>query len=723
MGDDISLLRREVLELGGSMAALSGCLSSGGSASTATTEANVEETTEMADVDGFDGGVVNTDHLLTDSRNADVVVWKDDEGTVFADAEDDVLASGDDFTAVVQAAVDAGASKIVLQDDHFVASDPIELASDTLVTGMGTGTTIEVAGTAAFRVEGEKTGSSRLTADADTDDSSISVADTAPFSPGELVLVNSDRRTDYRNQPYGEIRRVTAIDDADGRIELTAGGLFDTYRTADDAKAVAVDDVDNVVVRDMEIVGTDQQAYRYGVHATYGQRVLVEDVHLHGLGHSGVRYESTIYSAVDNCRIHDIAYEAGGVGYGVALSNAARNVRVRNNVLHHARNHCTAVGGSGEDGLPRLLTFESNEYYENDADVHFGGVVQFKDNRFVNGLGGIISGANTTYVSDCEFRNLEQAAVRNRGDPDELIVVDSQFNDIRGMAVNLYSNPADLSKVTVAANDFTDVDGNVVRFRVPDGATCRFFGVTENVVNGCGSSAFNLDEMGDATIEQTNFVGNHFEDVDSFAISTSGLSGPARLIGNTFSNIHGSYAVIAGGANVLFSNNDVDRYANRGLLVRDPGLVAGNAFNRGGSNAVLVYQTEDVLVSHNKFEQTSRDDLYAVDCTDCKFVQNDVNTDVDVDTSSNLVRDNFGYETEDAGTYTTSGSGARSYDIPHDLDESAVVANVWAESEDAMGSFYVSEKDADAITVTYERAPASGSGNLAWGYEARTHRD
>lgn len=718
MENTLELLRRDVLKFGGTMAALSGCLSSKGDSATATT---ADTPDQVADVDGFDGGVVNTDHLLTDSRNADVVVWKDEEGTVFADAANEVVASGEDFTAVMQAAVDAGAAKIVVQDGHYVAEDPIRLESDTIVTGMGTDTTIEVAGTAGFWIEGEKTGSAQLTENASTDDSTVSVADTSPFSADELVLVNTDRRTDYRGQRYGEIRRITDVDDANGEIELTAGGLFDAYRTENNAKVVAIDDVENVTIRDMEFVGTDQQAYRYGVHAMYSQRIMVENVLLHGLSHSGVRYASTIYSVVDNCRIYDIAYEAGGVGYAVALGDAVRNIRVRNNVFNDTRNHCTAVGGSGGDGFPRLITFQSNEYHENDADVHFGGAVQFKDNRFANGRGGIISGAETTYVSDCEFVNLEQAAIRNRGDPEELVVVDSQFQDVDGMAINLYSNPTRFSKVTVAANDFTNIDGNVLRFRVADGGTCEFLGVTENVVNGCGASVFNLDELGDSTIQQTNFVGNHFEDVDSFAVSTQGVSGPVRFIGNSIVNVRGSYAAIAGGSNVLFSNNDFDNFSNRGLLVRDPGLVAGNSFSRGGDDAVLVYQTEDVLVTHNTFHQTTGDDIREVDSADCKVVQNDVDTTIDASTPSTRVRRNFGYQTEDSGTYTTSGSGSRSYDVPHDLAESAEIANVWAESEDAMGPFYVSDKDSDTLTVTYESAPPSGSGNLTWGYETATH--
>lgn len=700
---------------------MSGCLSSGDESADAATSANVDGPGEVANVDGFDGSVVKTDHLLTDSRNADVVVWQNDEGTVFADAEDEVIAGSSDFASVMQAAVDAGASKITVQSGHYVAESPVDVDSGTIIEGMGTGTTIEVAGSAGFRVEGERAGAASLTSDANQGDRTVSVADTSPFSADELVLVNTSRTTEYRDQPYGEIRRITDVDAASGKIELTAGGLFDDYRTENDARAIAIDDVENVIVRDLEFVGTDQQAYRTGVVATYGQRINVQNVLFRGLGHSGVIYSSTIYSAVENSKMKNIAYANGGVGYGVTLADAVRNVQVRNNVFHDTKNHCTTVGGSGEDGFPRLLSFNANEYYEDDADVHMGGVVKFTNNRFANGAGGIISGADTTHVSGCTFRNIDGDAIKDRGDPSELVVVDSQFKNVDEMAVNLYDNPAAFRKVTVAANDFTDVDGNVVRFRTPDGATCEFFGVTENVVNGCGSNAFHVSELGDSTVANTNFVGNHFEDVGGFVLAAGGLSGSVRFIGNTASNVGGSYVVSIGGEVALVSNNDIRKFADRGYLIETRGLVAGNTFFDGGNDGILVYDTDDVLVTHNKFDATSGADVNEIDSTNCKVVWNDVESGVDVSGSSNKVRQNFGYQTEDSGTYTTSGSAAYSYEIPHDLEESAVIADVWAESADAAGSFYVSEKDADAITVTYRNAPPSGSNNLTWGYETKTH--
>lgn len=722
MVDEPSLLRREVLELTGTMAAASGCLGQYTDRST-TKKAPTDYTTDdsFPDADGFDGSVVKTDHLLTDARNADVVIWKNDEGTVFADAEDQVIASGENFSAVVQAAVNAGAATIVIQDGHYVANEPIDLASDTILTGMGTATTIEVGGNVGFRITGTKQQSTPLTADTSPDERRLHVADTTPFTADDLVLINTDRRTDYRGQRYGEIRRITAVDDADNELVLTGGGLLDTYTTANNAKAVRIDEVANVTIRDIDLVGADQHTQSMGILAEYGENVLVEDIVVRGLGHSGIRFASTIYSAVDECKIHNISYEPDGLGYGIALSNAVRNIRVRNNVIHDVQQHCTAVGGSGEDGFPRLLTFQSNEYYEDDADIHFGGVIQFKDNRFVNGHGGIITGADTTRVTGCEFRNIENAGVRVRGDPEEIVITDSQFKAIDGMAVNLYNNPRGVQKLTLSGNDFTDIGGDILRFRTPDGFTCDFLGVTENVVNGCDSNAFNISEIGDSAIENVNFVGNHFESIDGFGVATGDLSGAVRFIGNSMANIAGSYAVIIGGSAALISNNDITNYDGRGLLMECPGLVASNSFADGSENAILLYQTADVYVTDNKFRATERDDIYGVDVSNSHIVRNDVNTAIDISTDTNDVRYNFGYRTEDVGTHTTGGTGGRSFEIPHDLSRDAVIANVWAESSDAAGSFYVSEKGFDTVTVTYQDPPPSGSNNLSWGYEVSTH--
>jgi len=215
--------------------------------------------------------------------------------------------------------------------------------------------------------------------------------------------------------------------------------------------------------------------------------------------------------------------------------------------------------------------------------------------------------------------------------------------------------------------------------------------------------------------------GNQIEDVSNYGVSAASLTGPVRFVNNSISEVSGSYAAILGGSPNLIGTNDFNRYTSRGLLLRAGGMVTGNSFSRGGNDAILVYEADDVSITNNNFTQTGGSDINEIDSTNCMIAQNDVERGVETSGDSIVVRHNFGHRTEESGTYTASGSGGRSFDIPHDLVETPEVANVWAESADAAGAHYVSDKGSDTITVTYRSAPPSGSGNLTWGYELSTH--
>jgi hypothetical protein len=708
MDDSYHLLRRELLELGGALAAGSGLSGRDGrpalepaSAQTATVSA-----AERADV-------VATDHLVTGSRGADVVIWQDDDGTVHADGEEEIVASGDDFAAVMQAAVDTGASKIVVQDGHYVAERSVYLESDTIVQGTGTGTTIEVADSVGFELAGERTTETRVTADLSVGDVDIPVADASAFEPGQVVLVTSDRRSDYRDQPYGELQRVTGVDG--GRVTVATGGLFDDYAVADDARVVGLDTVSNVVVRDFEFVGTDQSAYRSAVFATYAEGVHVRSCVMHELGYAGVAYVSTAYSSVADCEVYDVGYDAGGVGYGVALLDAVRNVTVRDSVFRTVRNHGTSVGGRRRDGYPRLVTFESNEYEGTDADVHFGGLTVFRNNRFVHGKTGILTGGDDTVVLSCEFQNLSGDAIFERGDPDRLLVDGCRFRRIGGRAFNLYSKPSQLNYIAVSNCRFREIDSNVLRYRTADGDTAEVIRLTNNDVGDCEADAVIVAESGGGVIRALDVTDNRFASIDGVALIATQVSGATRVLGNDLDGVVGSYALTVGGAASLVANNVVRDFAGRGVLFRGSGLVTGNTFADGGDNAVLIYRSENVLVAVNHFQNTTNADIREDDSTGCKFVHNHLATGVR-SSGETVVRENFGYRTETSGTYAASGDGGRSFDIPHDLVADPAVANVWAESGDAAGPFYVSARDDETVTVTYREAPPRGTENLRWGF-------
>lgn len=81
--------------------------------------------------DLLDLGSIDVDHVFTSARDADVVVWKDEDGLFHADGHDGRVDSGEDLLAVTQAAVDS------LSDDRstketvrVVSSGTVDPATD-----------------------------------------------------------------------------------------------------------------------------------------------------------------------------------------------------------------------------------------------------------------------------------------------------------------------------------------------------------------------------------------------------------------------------------------------------------------------------------------------------------------------------------------------------------------------------------------------------------------
>lgn len=82
------------------------------------------------------------------------------------------------------------------------------------------------------------------------------------------------------------------------------------------------------------------------------------------------------------------------------------------------------------------------------------------------------------------------------------------------------------------------------------------------------------------------------------------------------------------------------------------------------------------------------------------------------------IHHNYGWQTENSGTYTASGDGSTTqFTIAHGLVAEPSKVTVTPASADAAGDFYVT-KDATNIYINYKTAPASGTDNLSWYWEA-----
>jgi hypothetical protein len=162
-----------------------------------------------------------------------------------------------------------------------------------------------------------------------------------------------------------------------------------------------------------------------------------------------------------------------------------------------------------------------------------------------------------------------------------------------------------------------------------------------------------------------------------------------NTVGNTFFDRSSSYGVIM--------NNDFN--SGSGVYVyTSPASIAGNNFN--GSN--------------NPVRNTGGA------ATAGTIVRDNVNMDNEASIPSDWeFRSNDGFPTENAGSETQSGDGSTTtFNIPHGLAEPPTQANVIAGSADAAGEFWVSAFGQSTIEITYASAPAGGTDNLSWYWEA-----
>ncbi|WP_226040014.1 RICIN domain-containing protein [Natrinema sp. DC36] len=114
-----------------------------------------------ADVDAGGNGLydltaLDVDHTYTGAREADVIVWRDDDGVYHADGEDDAVASGEEPMPIVQAAVDA-------LDDDRTTKATVRVAADLEVSEDHERTGVDVPSHTRLDVAGE------VTVDGETD--------------------------------------------------------------------------------------------------------------------------------------------------------------------------------------------------------------------------------------------------------------------------------------------------------------------------------------------------------------------------------------------------------------------------------------------------------------------------------------------------------------------------------------------------------------------------
>ncbi|MFB6120032.1 MAG: RICIN domain-containing protein [Halobacteriaceae archaeon] len=114
---------------------------------------------DLTNVRDLSTETLTVDNVYTRARCADVLVWRDESGTLFADSAEETLYEGDDFTAAVQAALDGLTDGRTSKERVVVATSgtmgPHEWDGDVEAIDVPSHTILDLCGTIFVEDEGE----------------------------------------------------------------------------------------------------------------------------------------------------------------------------------------------------------------------------------------------------------------------------------------------------------------------------------------------------------------------------------------------------------------------------------------------------------------------------------------------------------------------------------------------------------------------------------------
>ena len=245
------------------------------------------------------------------------------------------------------------------------------------------------------------------------------------------------------------------------------------------------------------------------------------------------------------------------------------------------------------------------------------------------------------------------------------------------------------------------------------------------VGNACYNNNCSIDQgmIGFSYAPYTLVEGNYLYEPRAHGIRLA-LSPHSKIISNYIyesgwsSNVgHGIYLADGGTYNQFFctvENNTIDNPgvgqttpASDGIAINGGYVtIRGNYIFDWNNPTKMLYAIDEMIaanqnvIEHNTIQHRTTQAL------------------INVNTNP-ILRDNPGYLTENSGSNVQSGDGTTvAFSIAHGLISTPTFVNVQPGSADADGDFYVTV-DATNITITYGTAPASGTNNLTWYWEAK----
>lgn len=446
---------------------------------------------------------------------------------------------------------------VVLTAGGFNSDAPVEWTKDNVwLRGSGRGSTVlnfsKNTGTMVTNwntsinvigTEGGADETSKLTEDAVINDNSLSVADGSKFSAGDIIMVYSDEKWLGSETHLGEYQIVESVE---GNVITLGSRLLDEYSVSENASARIDKMVRNPRISDLSVIGVDED-HQYGILFSRSRDVVLENVKVDKVKRSAIQLQYVYGGSLTNIITNHANQE--GLGYGIAISSASRDISIDKHYAFDSR-HAVTLGGS--HGIPRFITI-TGSHYDKGIDIGGEAAIDTHLGQYINITGNTIK----NYASG--------QGIDLKRSPNSLVVTNTISNCRTGILVRS-------SEVIIADNIIGPQSGESSGnngISVPKFANSHGIILRGNVLFDLNSPAILIRTSGVSVLD--NYVSTRSKNRFAFAVYvyTDGEAiNDVRISGNHFD--HSDEVYIEGSDeinNLIISNNSINS-EHHGVFVR-----------------------------------------------------------------------------------------------------------------------------------------------------------
>ena len=306
----------------------------------------------------------------------DVSISKQAGNIVAIDSEGKIIASGVsnlDDVSVIQKAFDSITDNGIIHFDNseYNLSRPVEVTNKSLVIQGSKAKFIINTGNSepGYSFSGTRIKETRLLSNADKGDNLIVLDSTSDINPGDIITIYNDVSwcpDDYSDHKAGETYIVKSV--FRDTVKLNSN-LIRNYTTKLNSKARVYRPV-TIKIDNCSFIGKGSEENVKGVMLKFCKNSKISNCYFDNNGQFSISF-STCYGIDVNKNVI-LNSNQDGYGYGVSISNACTDIKIRDNDIRYCR-HCVASGCSDNYGVNRNIEILSNTLYagkEAAVDAH-----------------------------------------------------------------------------------------------------------------------------------------------------------------------------------------------------------------------------------------------------------------------------------------------------------------------------------------------------------------